>query len=177
MDILQQTVNDAIKGLTDTGMLKDIITGEVEKAVSRAVCEVFRPYSPLSKQIEAAASAALAFDVERLGLPSYNEMVLTIIRTRMAAAIEKIGTAQLDEQMAELLASEAPETLKLSELVHQFKEWAHEDKGTSGVTIIVEEPSTYGSRWIYFDPKARKEKYTCGIRLLVRDDGKLGGAW
>ncbi|WP_310620908.1 hypothetical protein [Flexibacterium corallicola] len=151
------------------------IESELDKTVSSAIHAALRPYSDTGKAITKAVEQALQVDGE-LGLPSYNETILRILRPLVQEHVDRIGQDKIKEEMEGLFAR-APEEIKLSKLVEEFKETElHKEEWENGeITLIVEEwhPDHFH---IYLDTIEGTEKRRCNYRIDVRSNGEVSGA-
>jgi len=171
---LEQHVTDAVKKLVTEGKMAAMVEAHVAKMRDSILAAALRSYGDIGKQSQEAVKTAIAIDPSALGLCGYNQTVLAIVKQKLDAAVQKIGVEKLSKDMDDLLGTCAPETVKLSVLVEQFKEWAAGHGSESQCTIIFEE-SQYGSRWLYLDQDSKNGKYDCRFSMLIPDKDGAGG--
>lgn len=168
---LEQAIVSAVRNLVESGRLTEKVAEHADKMLDDIVGDVLRSYSDLGKQIKEAVKKSLSIDPEELGLAGYNRVVLDTIRGRLQRAIHQVGVEKLQKDLDELLGTNAPETLKLSKLIEEFKEWAANWGATTGRCTIILEETQYKSRWLRLDREARKDKYQCQFAILIGQDG------
>jgi hypothetical protein len=169
----------AFRGMVSSGKLSQIIEKKVEETVDSVVDSALRTYSDFGKSLSQAVEGSLSIDKNKLALPGYNEIVLQIIKKKLEHAIETIGKERLEKDLENLLSAAAPKEIMVSDLVEQFKSWVREDlyrNDHDDRITYIEEKSQYGGGWIYLDPKAKREKYSCQFRLGYGSDGEIFSA-
>jgi len=167
---LEKHVTDAVRALVENGKLAAMVETHVAKLLDSILGDALRSYGDVGKQIGEAVKQAIAIDPQALGLEGYNLTVLAIVKQKLDAAIQKVGVEKLSKDMDELLGTHAPETIKLSELVEQFKAWASQTGNEICCTVILEEPQ-YHHRWLYLDAEPRKKWNDCRFALMLGEDG------
>ena len=99
---------------------------KVQDSVKRHIESALASYSKLGKQIEEAVEKALRID-GKLDLPSYNQMIIKFVELQVQnlaeTAIQKTAAARLKE-----LLTPAPEKIKLSELLEQYRKELEEEQ-------------------------------------------------
>lgn len=177
---LEKMVQTSLRGMADSGKIVEIVDKHAEQLVNSVVRDALATYSDFGKSLSKALGDSLRVDVNSIGLPQYNALVLEIVRRQLGKSLEQSGRQQLEKNMEALLASEAPKEIKITKLIEDFKKWVVEDdKSRRGreITAFVE-PTEYGSFWISLDPKGDQTRHMCRFRLLVNEDtGALATAW
>lgn len=92
---------------------------KVQDSVKRHIESALASYSKLGKQIEEAVEKALRID-GKLDLPSYNQMIVRFIELQVQDLAEQAIQKTAAERLKELLTP-APEKIKLSELLEQYR--------------------------------------------------------
>ncbi|MFS8180859.1 hypothetical protein ACMG4P_04775 [Pseudovibrio denitrificans] len=155
--------------------MMQVIEEALDKTIKSAIEDALRSYSDTGKAIRQAIEDALKIDTN-LGLPSYNETLLRMLRPMVEEHVNKVGHEKLKEEM-EAIFQQAPEEIKLSELIEQFKEneLRKEEWESGSITLIVDEAS-YGYKHIHIDPEPDRRKYGCEYKIDVDKDGKVYSA-
>lgn len=151
---LEATLNQAIHDAVTGKEFAESIRRQVSKTLTHVVGETFGDYSPFAKTIGEQIKAALAFDVERLGLAGYNQAVLAIVKEQLDYAIHVRAAEQVKVSLQKLLDDTAPAEMKLSQLVDEFKQYVGRSRigREEGVRIEVKDED-YGGRWVYLQKK------------------------
>jgi hypothetical protein len=174
---IEAAVANATHELVKSGRLTEIIKTQVESTVERILKDALGEWSPSGKQLKEAVESALSIDPERLGLPGYNQTVLTIVRNALDARVEEVAGKKLKADLDQMLGTAAPKEIKLSALVKEFKKFARDrgghEEGEKAVTVILERDRGYSSRWLYLDVDPCKEKYRCAFQMLLSNDGDV----
>lgn len=164
--------------LLDTGAVQAMIEKHLAKAFEEAISSELRSYSDFGKQVQASVREALALRGP-IDLPSYNGMILAVVRrlveTQTRASVEK----QVAENLKDLLTP-APERITLSKLVETYIEHikAQHDAGCvcygeqNQITLLVE-AGNYGNVSIGLDKEPGQRRAQCDIELGVTKEGKL----
>ena len=168
-------------------MTPDAINEKIEKRVADliegAINDALRPYSDTGKIISEAVKNSLL--IKDLELPAYGATVSTMLKAQIEKVVADSLAGKLADNMTELL-SLAPKTIKLSQIVNEYKESAtFLDHGLESVscgeelvTFIIDENrnDSYSSRWVYLGDKPEIDKHRCRVRLLLSADGTIAGA-
>ncbi|WP_186224610.1 hypothetical protein [Burkholderia gladioli] len=179
MKELEQAVSTAFSNIVASGVIERAIEEKLTKTITSVVEHELQGYSEFGKQLSEQVKVAMQVDLTRLGLPSYNDFVLKVVRAKVSALTENAIAQQVEAQLTTLLAP-APAEIKLSELVAQFIKGNEDRYGCScdapdRITLHVA-GSDYGSRWISLDKDGHKSQYECEIQFAVSDrDGRLFG--
>lgn len=174
---IEATVQAAIEAALSPDVLRSKITDLVGKTVDQALSEQFRSYGEFGKVVQAALKTVVPHEVSIDGAARFDHTLKAAIERRLAAYNEQRMTEALQPMLDELLKV-PPSEIKLTQLVGEAKgSWEdnHRREGDEQMTVVIE-PTSYGSRWIYMDPRSNRDKYSCQVRLGVYEaDGKMFG--
>lgn len=168
-------VHEAVDAACTEAKIREKVDARIEGLVEDVIRDQLRSYSDIGKAIETALKESL--QVKNLDLPSYGEMVTTLLRKQIEAAVSPVIAGQLATDMEGILGL-APKEIKLSELVEwMMQNSSRYEDGEHGdlVTCIVGDNS-YGSTWVYLDDRehySKRDKYLCRARFLVSRDGTI----
>jgi len=179
MKEIETAVTAAFTTMAASGALQKVIEENVVRAVSECVKNTLGSYSDFSKALNEHVKAALNVDFRELGLTGYNEIVLKIIKTKLADSINSVGVQRLEKEMGELLV-DPPAEIKLSDLVEQFKESLDRyDQRDNRITCDVNTAGSTGIcpgyAHIYMDKESGKSRHGCGIQIDVTPTGEVFG--
>ncbi|SFB62720.1 hypothetical protein SAMN05216312_12248 [Cohnella sp. OV330] len=170
---LNKLANAALEQIHNDGTFAQIVRKHVEKTVESTVSDVLGSYSDFAKSLKTQLKELFAVNLDKLGIPSYNTLVLKAVKEKLDQVTHIQGTERIKEEMDRLLADVKPE-YKLSELINKWKADANEDREHDGENFSYHNDGTsYSSTWIHFDPEPGKDKYECDYKVLVREDGTL----
>jgi hypothetical protein len=174
---IEATVQAAIEEALAPATLRTKITELVGKVVDNALSDQFRSYGDFGKLVSAAIKTTIPHEVSINGAARFDHTLKQAIERRLATYNDQRMTEVLQPMLDSILEI-PPAEIKLSKLVQDAKEgWAdhHRRDGDNEMTVIVEQTS-YGSRWVHMDPRTRRSKYECQVRIGVSDsDGKMFG--
>lgn len=176
---LSTAVATSFSNILASGMIEKAIEEELSKTISSLIKEQLRSYSDFGEQLKAAVKDAMKIDLQNLGIPSYNDLILKVLRNQVDALAHDAIAEQVEKQMTDLLQP-APKEIKLSELVASFIESNKSSTycscdAPSSITLFVEE-SQYSSRWIRLDKEPGVRKDDCKISFGVSDhDNRMFG--
>lgn len=97
----------------------EFMKSKVHESVKRHLDHALASYSELGKKIEKAVEDALRID-GKLDLPSYNQMIIKFVELQVQHLAEQAIQKTAAERLKELLTP-APEKIKLSELLEQYR--------------------------------------------------------
>ncbi|HDR8933005.1 hypothetical protein [Burkholderia vietnamiensis] len=179
MNELEQAVSTSFANIVASGAIEKAIEAQLTKTITSIIDDQLRSYSDFGEKLKEHVKESLQVDFQGLGLPGYNDLILKIVRKKVAALTEQSIAESIEKQMADLLTP-APKEIKLSELVERFinhhaERFSCSCDGPDRITLRVEE-SQYGSRWISLDKAEGTREYDCEIRFGVSDqDGRMFG--
>ncbi|OPA77453.1 hypothetical protein BVG16_13425 [Paenibacillus selenitireducens] len=168
-------VNNTLAELKEEGYMEKVIRKHLEKTIEDVVEDSLRSWSDFGKKMKERIKEQMDFSLENLDIPSYNHLIMNVIKGELNRAMADEGTKMIQEQMQELLGT-AKEEYKLSDLIKQMVEddceldelWYEDYKE---ITVIVEEK--YGNQYIYIDPEEEKDWYECKYMIALNKDGTV----
>ncbi|GKU76876.1 hypothetical protein [Paenibacillus sp. L3-i20] len=172
---LNLIVNDTLSTLKSEGYVENIVKKQLEDTIKDVVHDALRSYSVFGKQLKKEIESNLAINLEKLDIPSYNQVILNMIQEEINQSIYKEGMETIKEQVQELLGTSKVE-YKLSELIKEMvkddlelNELGYDE--VSEITVIVEEK--YGNTYIYLDPEEDKSWHYCKYMISLEKDGTV----
>lgn len=114
----------------------------------------------------------LQINLDRLDIPSYNQVILNEIKAELERSVHEEGVKKIQENIQEILGT-SKEEYKLSELIEQIVEDDCElnqldyDESKE-ITVIIEDK--YSSKYIYIDPEEDVAWYQCKYQLTLDKD-------
>lgn len=177
MEDFKSAIDTAYAKLHTDGKVAAIIEKQLTETVTRTVSELLQPYSDFGKSLKAHLQQKLAIDFKTANLRSYNDIVLEVLESQIAGIVDKVARTELSQQVQTLLGGDVPATIKISDLVEQFKKQACDiARRDSDHEITADfEKGSYGSCWLNLDPRAGKSKHECQFRIHLSDDGTVHG--
>lgn len=169
---LNKMVNDTMQQLAEEGFVQERVTHHLKKTIDDVVEDCLKSWSTFGKNLKEQVTEQMKFNLDKLDIPSYNQVVLNLIQAELDRNIHEVGAASIKEQLEKLLGT-AKEQYKLSELV---KDMVEEDDKLNEldydeykeVTVIVE--NKYGTTYVYMDPEADVSWYRCKYQITLDDD-------
>lgn len=169
---LSKLVNEALENIHQEGLVATIVRKKLEKTIESVVDDVLGSYGDFGKSLKEQVKSLLGINLSKIDIPSYNTLVLQIVKEKLDQVTHTMGTEKIKAQMDELLADVKSE-YKLSELITKWKEEANEDHDHDGKDFSLHIEKSYTSTWVHLDPEPRKTKHQCEYAALVKDDGTL----
>lgn len=170
MDDLKSAVQTAFGNVVSSGAIEAAIEKQLASTIASLIQAELREYSDFGKAIKECVQQAVCVNLDRLDLPSYNELILQIIRRQMDAALQSDVVKQLEDNMAKLLVA-PPAEITMEALIEAFVEHHKEDKDGDDFTLLMERK--HGTTYISLDEDSGKSEYSCDYRLAVDRDGKV----
>lgn len=170
MDDLKSAVSTAFANVVASGAIEQAIEKQLASTIGDLIKNELREYSDFGKAIKERVQQAVGVNLDRMDLPSYNDLILQIIRRQVDGIMQSEAASQLESNMAKLL-EQAPAEITLEKLIEEFIEEHKEDKAGDSFTLLIERK--YGSTYICLDEDAGKSEYSCDFRLAVDKDGKV----
>lgn len=172
---LNKIVNDKMTELKESGYVEERVAHHLKKTVDDIVEDCLRSYSDFGKKLKEEVKKQLDFNLERLDIPSYNQVILNVISDELDKATHQQGAEAIREGIKELLGT-AEKQYKLSDLVYKM---ANEDDKLNEldydeykeITVIVEKK--YSSQYIYMDPEEDTDWYQCKYQIVLDDDNTV----
>lgn len=116
---LQTALNTAVANLVASGQVEKLIEKKIAETVEKVIDDSLRSYSPFGEKLKKIVAQAFSIEGREIDLPSYNDMIIKIIRANVQKLSEDTIQRQVADRMEELLEP-APKTIKLSALVERF---------------------------------------------------------
>ncbi|MEK4328935.1 hypothetical protein MKX70_24150 [Paenibacillus sp. FSL R7-0312] len=171
-------INDKLAELKKEGYVEKIIKKQLETTIKDIVEDSLRSWSDFGKGLKEAVNSQLQINLEKLDIPSYNQVILNAIKGEIERSVHDVGVARMQEQLQELLGTGKNEYM-LSELVKEMvedelklEELSYEE--VEQITVIVEEK--YGTKYVYMDPKEDVEWYQCKYKISLEKDMTISRA-
>lgn len=169
---LNLIVNNTLADLKEEGYVEKIVKAQLEETLKDIVRSSFRSYGDFGKTLEEEIKKQMDINLEKLDIPSYNQVILNTVKTELERSVHEEGAKKIQEQIQDLLGTSKKE-YKLSELIQEIVEQDCELEELSyeeceEITVIIEEK--YGSKYIYIDPEDEKEWYQCKYQLVLDKD-------
>lgn len=177
MDI-QKMMDEALVELHEEGTVKDIIKKQITSTVESSIKDLLGSWSPLSKALDKELKEQLQINLDKLDIPSYNELLAQAIKKQLDDAIYTKGLDDFNKRIGKIIGSEMPDEIKLSELVLKMAQEIDDLDDLSmddyvEMTLFVERSSySENSYHIHMDPNEDKQSYECKYRLFI-SEGKL----
>lgn len=169
---LNLIVNNTLADLKEDGYVEKIVKAQLEKTLKDIVEDSFKSYGDFGKTLKEEIKKQMDINLEKLDIPSYNQVILNTIKTELERSVHEEGAKKIQEQMQKLMGT-SKEEYKLSELIREIveqdcelNELDYEDY--KEITVIVEDK--YGSKYIYIDPEEDQSWYQCKYRITLDDD-------
>jgi hypothetical protein len=170
MNDLKFAVSTAFGNVVASGAIEQAIEKQLAETISSLIKTELREYSDFGKAIKDRVQQAVGVNLDRMDLPSYNDLILQIIRRQVDGIMQSEAAQQLESNMAKLL-EQAPVQITLEKLIEDFVEANKEDKEGQDFTLLIERK--YGSTYICLDEDAGKSEYSCDFRIAVDQDGAV----
>lgn len=172
---LNVMINDSLAKLHEEGFVEKIVKSHLEKTIESVVSDSLRSYSDFGKNLSKKVEEVLQINLDKLDIPSYNQLILATITDHLNAVVHEQGVNRMKEQLDSILLT-SKEEYKLSEIMEELSEEIdgldeldYED--THEMTLIIDREWGWTTR-IYFDAESDKEKYDCKYCIYV--DTKTG---
>lgn len=170
MDDLKSAVSTAFSNVVASGAIEQAIEKQLANTISSLIQDQLRDYSDFGKAIKERVQQAVCVNLDRMDLPSYNDLILQIIRRQVDGVMHAEAAKQIEANMAKLL-ERAPTSITLEKLVEDFIESHKEDHAGQDFTLLIERK--YGSTYVCFDVESGKAEYQCDFRLGIDRDGDV----
>ncbi|WP_395736312.1 hypothetical protein [Prosthecobacter sp.] len=171
---LHDMVNASLAALAAEGKVEAIVRTHIEKAIGTAVAETISGYnSPFTKALKSYVETALPMDFTGIGLAGYNDLIIRTIKNKLDASLAAWVNKGIAEELGELL-QEPPESIKLSELVQQFRKENRHENGDEITVHLKEDDGSLLNYWtLSLDPKPGKRKHDCELYMAVDSKGQI----
>lgn len=177
---LEESILRAVGNVVESGKIEAAIEARIEKTILSVIDDLLGGYgSEFAKQVRASVTKSLEISGE-LDLPSYNDVILKIVRAKVQGltmdSIQKHVAAQLEEFL-----TPAPEAITLSKLVNEFIKYVKERRRHDCTCHTYDRISFHidgsesarGYRHIYLDEQAEKGRFQCDISLGTNAAGQV----
>lgn len=166
---LNVMINDQLTKLKEEGYVEEIVKKQLKSTIESVINDALRSYSDFGRNLEKQVEKHLQINLERLDIPSYNQLILETIKDHLNAVVHEQGVNRMKEQLDGLLLT-SKEEYKLSELMEELVREI-EDLNELGYEEIHEMSlhieDSYGSTHVYFDAESDRDKYDCKYRIWV----------
>lgn len=170
MEDLKTAVSNAFANVVASGAIEQAIEKQLASTIGDLIKHELREYSDFGKAIKERVQQAVCVNLGQMDLPSYNDLILQIIRRQVDGIMQSEAAQQLESNMTKLL-EQAPAEITLQKLIEEFIEANKEDKEGQDFTLLIERK--WGSTYICLDEDAGKSEYSCEFRLAIDKDGKV----
>lgn len=170
MDDLKLAVSTAFSNVVASGAIEQAIEKQLASTISSLIQSELREYGDFGKAIKERVQQAVGVNLDRMDLPSYNDLILQIIRRQLDGVMHSEAAKQIEANMAKLL-ERAPTSITLEKLVDDFIESHKEDRAGQDFTLLIERK--YGSTYVCFDVESGKSEHQCDFRLGIDRDGDV----
>ncbi|WDI05236.1 hypothetical protein PUW25_25850 (plasmid) [Paenibacillus urinalis] len=170
---LNALINQQLVNLQEEGYIETVVKEQLKSTIKSVIENSLRSYSNFGKELEKQVEESLNVNLKSLDVPSYNHVVLNMIKQEIDRSIHEVGSAKLKEQLEDMLGTGKNE-YKLSELIQEMVEFEMElgeleyDE-VAEISVHVKETGA-GLTWIYLDPNPDKEAYECKYRIYLDDN-------
>ncbi|MFW5438893.1 hypothetical protein [Paenibacillus apiarius] len=172
---LNKMVHDAMADIQKEQVVEKLVRERLEKTLSDVVDSALRSYGDFGKRLQEEVEGQLNINLEKLDIPTYNQMILNVVKEKLDEAITVQGVNKIKARMDEILGG-AKQEYRLSEIIEKMKEAAMEygDVDDSEISLHIKKGSTLW--FIDFDPEEDKERYECRYRISIKEpkDGETG---
>ncbi|SFV31455.1 hypothetical protein SAMN05216456_1346 [Devosia crocina] len=169
---LGDAISKAVAAKLDAAFVEKEVEARVARLVTDAVDSALRSYSKTGKLIQEKVEEAL--EVPGLDLPSYGQVVATMLKAQIEARVAELVAGRLAEDVDALLKL-APKTIKLSKIAEEMLK-EHDNEAWGDLITVIVERSDYGGTWISLDEQTHyedRQKYETRHRLLVSSNGTI----
>ena len=174
----RQAVIDALDRQIAAGKVNEHIEAAVASSLKHAIGNLLGDYGPFTKHLEEALKQSLALNGS-LDLPSYNDAVLKIVRQKVERAMQGSIEREVEKQLTYLLEP-APASIRLSELVAQYREYlkerlrggCHCHDADYRIKLRVGDRSLHGYKEIELW-ETRTDKSSPDIRIATNGEGTV----
>lgn len=170
MDDLKSAVSTAFSNVVASGAIEQAIEKQLASTISSLIQNELREYGDFGKAIKERVQQAVGVNLDRMDLPSYNDLILQIIRRQLDGAMHSEAAKQIEANMAKLL-ERAPASITLEKLVEDFIDAHKEDRAGQDFTLLIDRK--YRTTYVCLDVESGKSEYQCDFRLGVSSDGEV----
>ncbi|WP_059048704.1 hypothetical protein [Paenibacillus senegalimassiliensis] len=172
---LNLMVNNTLSALKDEGYVENIVRKKLERTIDEVIEDTLRSYSDFGKALKQQVQEQMQFNLDRLDIPSYNQVILNVIKGELERSVHEEGAKRIQESIQEVLGT-SKEEYKLSELIEEIveqdcelNELDYEDY--KEITVIIEDK--YSSKYVYIDPEEDKSWHRCKYQIVLDEDATV----
>lgn len=166
---MQSLVLDSFQRLEGDGTLAQIVDKQVQETMKRVVSDALSSYSPFGKALEERIKEQVMIDFKSLDLPSYTNLMLQIIEKTYMDSAKESGIDEVAKRVRELFGTDAPKTVKLSDLIKLMRDDHHgEEWEEHKMTLHVDDRDH--CIFIRMDSEENMKPYECEYSLTVYRD-------
>lgn len=172
---LNVIVNDTLASLKEEGYVEQIVKKQLQKTINDVVEDCLKSWSDFGKGLKEEVKKQMDFNLDKLDIPSYNHVIMNVIKEELQRSVHEEGVKQIQQQMQEILGT-AKEEYKLSELI---KEMVNDECELNELSydeckeITVHIDNSYSVTYVRFDPEPDKRMYECKYMIALNEDGTV----
>ncbi|MED1659524.1 hypothetical protein [Bacillus licheniformis] len=110
---LNLIINDTLTELKDQGYVEKIVRKQLEETIQDIIKDSFKSWSDFGKELKQQVQDQIQFNLESLDIPSYNQVIVNIIRDELERSVHEEGGRRIQESIRDILGT-AKEEYKLS---------------------------------------------------------------
>jgi hypothetical protein len=169
---LSVLVERSFTQLLQSDAVQKIVHAQLEKTIGSIITDVISGYhSPFKKALETYVVQAMPMNFDTIGLAGYQGTILSIIKSKLDASLQKWIEKGMAEHLEELIAP-PPESITIEELEEMLrKEQEEEDGEEIDITTDVRDRETGGYWQVTF--KVRKQGFNEEFTLFATKEGEL----
>lgn len=172
---LNLIINNTLADLNEEGFLEEVVRKNIEETVRETVRSSVQTYSKFGKSLKEEVEKLLEINFDQIDIPSYNQIILDIVKQGIDKAIKQEGAMEIEESIKQMLGT-AESEYRLSDLINEIvEEDCDLDELSYGeskeITVIIKD--SYGFKHIYIDPEYLKEWHSCKYQIMLNHHGKV----
>lgn len=169
-------INNQLAALNEEKYVEKIIKKQLEDTIKDIIEDSLRSWSDFGKGLKEEVRNQLQINLKNLDLPSYNHIILDVIKVEVEKSIHEVGVAKMQENLQELLGTKREE-INFSDLIKEMVEDECELNGldyeeVQEITVHVDDDRRVLT-FIYFDSEPDKSQYNCKYRLVLDKEGYI----
>ncbi len=137
MQELQEKINGIIADYFGDGAFDEALEKAVTGCLEKVIQEQFKSYGGIAKKVEEELEKAINLDFSQMELPSYNQFIFDMIKTKFVGVLEAQAGETFVKDLEQWLTP-APKSITVQELVNIYKEGKFEAHEVMGEQITVE---------------------------------------
>jgi hypothetical protein len=174
----REAVITALDKVLASGVVEKTIEDSLQKTIASIIHGELRDFSKFGEALKKKIEESLALYGE-LDLPSYNETLLKYVRLNLKNIMENSAQKLIADKMQGLLTP-APASIKVSELIDQYRKYLREKNNRSEeeaefnpLRFTFGWKVDYGHCHFYISEKPKVEPSFCDIRFTAARDGEI----